>query len=100
VEFGEDDLKHLNVEKSKLIKEKNMNVEEGKANRDEAELLKSLFVTQVDDAAEEFEREKNEEVEQTIGKSVARTTIKQGWGTWAGEGVDNSRQEAQQQKFD
>lgn len=76
VEFGEDDLGHFNVEKNKIIKERDLRVEEGKANRDEAELLKSLFVTQVDEAYEEFERDKDVEIENQIGKSVAKTTIK------------------------
>ena len=43
------------------------------------------------DAYEEFEQEKDEQIENQIGKSVQRTTIKQGWGTWAGDGVDSSR---------
>ena len=74
--------------------------EESKANKDEADLLKSLFVTQMDEAYEEFEQEKDKEVVDQIGKSVQRTTVKQGWGSWAGDGIDNSKQEAQQKKFD
>ena len=74
--------------------------EEKKANKDEADLLKSLFVTQMDEAYEEFEQEKDREVVDQIGKSVQRTTVKQGWGSWAGDGIDNSKQEAQQKKFD
>ena len=67
---------------------------------EEAQLIKSLFVTQVEDAYDEFENEKDAQVEGQIGKSVQRTTIKQGWGSWAGDGVDNSRTEAQQKRFD
>ena len=67
---------------------------------DEAELLKSLFVTQVDDAFDDFEKDKDKEVANQIGKSVVRSTIKQGWGSWAGNGVDNSKQEAQQKRMD
>ena len=43
---------------------------------DEAKMLKSLFVTQEEDAYEEFEREKDAQVEGQIGKSVAKTTLK------------------------
>jgi len=95
VEFGDDDLTNFNAEKNKLIKEKNMTVSGSDAQKgDEAELLKSLFVTQVDDAFDDFEKDKDKEVANQIGKSVVRSTIKQGWGSWAGNGVDNSKQEA------
>ena len=43
---------------------------------DEAKMLKSLFVTQEEDAYEEFEREKDEQIEGQIGKSVVKTTLK------------------------
>ena len=101
--FDEDDLDNFNAEKRKLIKTdaaKQVSGEESKASKDEADLLKSLFVTHADDAVEEFEQEKDQEVATQIGKSVQRTTIKQGWGSWAGDGVDNSRQEAQQKRLD
>ena len=52
--------------------------------------MKSLFVTQEDEALEEFEQKKDVEVEGQVGKSVAKKTLMQGWGTWAGDGVDNS----------
>ena len=45
VEFGDGDLKNFNVEKGKLIKEKNMAEREDGKDADEAKLLKSLFVT-------------------------------------------------------
>lgn len=68
VEFGEDDLKNFNAEKAKLIKDKTLGEGEHKKEEsktsDEAKLLKSLFVTQVEDAIEDFEKEKDEEVEQ------------------------------------
>ena len=43
---------------------------------DEAQMLKSLFVTQEEDAYDEFEREKDVQIEGQIGKSVAKTTLK------------------------
>ena len=67
---------------------------------EEAELIKSLFVTQEEEAYEDFEQEKDNQVENQIGKSVERKTIKQGWGSWAGDGVDNSRIEANQIRLD
>ncbi len=58
MEFGDDDLSNFNAEKNKLIKERNI-TEDSKQKDDgqnaEAALLKSLFVTQAEDAYEEFE---------------------------------------------
>lgn len=92
VEFGEDDLKNFNADKNKLIKEKNMEVqqEDGK-DAEQANMLKSLFVTQAEDAYDEFEKEKDEQIEKKIGSKFVKTTIKQGWGTWAGDGVDTAK---------
>ena len=42
---------------------------------------------------DEFEQKKDVEVENQVGKSVAKKTLMQGWGTWAGDGVDNSQME-------
>ena len=47
-------------------------------------------MTQDEDALEEFEQQKQEDLEGQVGKQVAKVEIKQGWGEWAGEGVDNS----------
>ena len=55
VEFGDDDLQHFNADKDKLIKE---DVLSGQVT-EEAQLIKSLFVTQEEDAYEEFEHEKD-----------------------------------------
>ena len=57
VSFGDDDLDNFNAEKNKLIKDKVINGTEtaDKAKDEESALLKSLFVTQEDDAMEEFE---------------------------------------------
>jgi len=61
-------------------------------------VLKNLFVTQEEDALEEFEREKDEEIEKNLGSKVKKPEIRQGWGEWAGEGVDNSKHEQRKQK--
>lgn len=58
---------------------------------DEEQLLKKLFVTQEEDAIAEFEKEKDEELNENIEKKVAKVEIKMGWNSWAGEGVDTSR---------
>lgn len=73
--FGEEDLGKFNAEKRKLIKTDTNGTksgvnEESKANKDESDLLKSLFVTQMDEAYDEFEQEKDKEVVNQIGKSV------------------------------
>jgi len=75
VEFGDEDLQHFNADKDKLIKEDTAVTPAGKIS-EEAQLIKSLFVTQEEDAYEEFEQEKNEQVEGQIGKSVQKTIIK------------------------
>ena len=100
VEFGDNDLKNFNVEKNKLIKEKNLTVREDVKDTEETKLLKSLFVTQEEEAYDEFEKDKDQQIATQIGSKVAKTVIKQGWGTWAGDGVDNSRIEAQQKRVD
>jgi len=81
---AENDLKGFKTQSKQLIKD------------DQA--LKNLFVTQEDEALEEFEREKDEEIEKVLGEHVKKPEIRQGWGEWAGEGVDNSRHEQRKQK--
>lgn len=49
---------------------------------------------------DEFEQEKEEEIEENIGGKVAKQVIKQGWGEWAGSGVDQSGYEARRKKAD
>jgi hypothetical protein len=61
-------------------------------------VLKNLFVTQEEDALNEFEQEKNAEIENVLGEQVKKPEIRQGWGEWAGQGVDNSRHEQRKQK--
>lgn len=78
-------MKKFNAEKGRIIKEG--------AGEDEEAALRSLFVTQAEDELEAFEKEKEEEVENEYGKKVPQKTVLQGWGSWAGEGVDNTRHE-------
>ena len=64
VEFGDDDLQHFNADKDKLIKDDMVNASTGATKlTEEAQLIKSLFVTQVEDAYDEFENEKDAQVE-------------------------------------
>ena len=88
---AEEDLKSFNAEKGRLIKERGTKA--GDEEDEEAAIMRQLFVTQEEDEIEEFEKEKEEEVEEIVGSKVAKQTIMQGWGSWAGEGVDNSRHE-------
>ena len=84
----ESDLKAFNTDKAKLIKE---TVNSSKT--DEEQVLKSLFVTQDDDALDDFEKEKEQDIEGQLGKKVKAEVVKQGWNEWAGQGVDMSRHE-------
>ena len=59
-----------------------------------------MFVTQEDDEIEEFEKDKEQEVEGVVGSKVEKKTVLQGWGSWAGDGVDNSHYERKQKKMD
>jgi len=63
-------------------------------------VLKNLFVTQDEDALEEFDREKDEEIEDLLGSKVQNVDVKQGWGEWAGDGVDNSRHELRKKRVE
>ena len=65
---------------------------------DEDQVLKNLFVTQEEDALEEFEKDKDQEIEDLVGSKVQKVDVKQGWGEWAGTGVDNSRHEQRKQR--
>ena len=65
---------------------------------EEDQVLKSLFVTQDEDALEEFEKQKEEDVEGNVGKKIPTVVVKQGWNEWAGEGVDTSRLERRKAK--
>lgn len=67
-------------------------------DNEEDQVLKNLFVTQEDEALEEFEKEKNQEIEDLLGSKVQKVEVKQGWGEWAGAGVDNSRHEQRKQR--
>jgi len=59
--------------------------------------MRSLFVTNPD-ALDDFEQEKEAEVEDHLGSSVKKADLKQGWGEWAGKGVDQTKYEQRRQK--
>ena len=82
VSFSATDLKGFNTDKTTLIKTSTSGTTE------EEQIMKSLFVTQSKEAMEEFEQEKENEVELQLGNSVAKPDLKQGWGEWAGAGVN------------
>lgn len=48
--------------------------------------MKSLFVTATDEneARAEFEADKEKEIEEKLGKAVAKVEVKRGWNEWAG----------------
>lgn len=62
-------------------------------------MLKTLFVTNPE-AHDEFEQEKEVEVEEQVGSSVRKVDVRQGWGEWAGHGVDMSKNDAKKAKLE
>ena len=92
VSFDPNSLEGFNTEKKSIIKDRT-------GDADEDKLLKTLFVTNPD-AADDFEQEKHDEVEHDLGSKVQRQDIKQGWGEWAGSGVDTSKYDARRAKAD
>lgn len=81
----------FNTEKKNVVKEKTGVSEEDK-------ILQNIFVTDAAAAIEEFEAEKNREIEEQLDKKVQRPDIKQGWGDWAGAGIDESKLQAKRDK--
>jgi hypothetical protein len=63
-------LKGFNTEKKILIKNSRSELTE------EDKILNTLFVTNAAEAIEEFEKEKEEEVEHELGNKVAKPDIK------------------------
>lgn len=59
VSFNEQDLSQYDDEKQKLIKDKTLEKE-----TDEAKLLKSIFVTQEEEAYSDFEKDKDQQIEE------------------------------------
>ncbi len=77
------DLKDFKTETKMLIKT---------SKGDDKDLIKSLFVTQnEEEVMEEFEKEKDLEIVDELGKKVEVPVVKQGWGDWAGEGVNQDK---------
>ena len=49
--------------------------------------MKKLFVTEDDnDVYDQFEKEKEHEIEQDLGDQVPKAEVKRGWNEWAGQG--------------
>jgi len=84
VDFAPTDLSGFNTEKKNVVKEKTGVSEEDR-------ILQNIFVTDAQAAVEEFEAEKNREIEEQLDRKVQRPDIKQGWGDWAGAGIDESK---------
>ena len=91
VTFGSKDLVNFNTKSKTVIKEQTGVTEQDK-------VLQSLFVTNAAEAVDEFEQEKQADIEETLAKKIAKPDIKQGWGQWAGSGVDESNYEAKKAK--
>ena len=101
VSFNVDqDLKEFNTTSKQLIRDEAPKVSEENASgeTDEQQVLKNLFVTQEEDAMEEFEKEKQGDIEGQIGTKVKKVDIHRGWNEWAGDGVDTSKHEARKKK--
>jgi len=55
-------------------------------------MLKNLFVTEDENMViDQFEKEKNADVEKELGSKVQVPEVKQGWNEWAGSGVNQAR---------
>jgi U3 small nucleolar RNA-associated protein 14 len=58
----------------------------------EDQTLRNLFITQDEqEAIEEFEKEKDEQVENELGKKVEVPKVARGWNEWAGDGVNEGQ---------
>ena len=55
-------------------------------------------MTSAKEAEEEFEKEKEQEIEDELGSKVPKPELKQGWGEWAGIGVNSKAFEARKAK--
>lgn len=81
VKFDTEKLNEFNTEHKKLIKE----------GQDEID-MKKLFVTEEDnEVMEQFEKEKQQEIEKDLGGQVPKQEIKRGWNEWAGAGVKEDK---------
>jgi hypothetical protein len=61
VTFAQSDLKGFNSEKKVLVKDHST------GDQEQDKVLKSLFVTNANDALEEFEQEKDQAIEKDLG---------------------------------
>lgn len=96
VNFNQSDLSGFNTEKKNIIRQAAAESEDDSQD-EEKRIMKNLFVTNPD-ALEEFEREKEQEVEEHLGSKVKQVDVRQGWGEWAGSGVDTTKLEQRRKK--
>jgi len=82
------DLQRFNTKTKKFIQsDKEL---DGQADLEDAKknVLRSLFVTEDDNAVmEQFEKEKDNEIENELGATVQVAEVKRGWNDWAGAGI-------------
>ena len=77
---AKEDLKGFNTEQKKLI-----------TISKEDQTLRNLFITQDEsEAIEEFEKIKEDQVVNELGKKVEVPKVARGWNEWAGDGVNES----------
>lgn len=81
VKFDTQNLDEFNTDHKKIIKD----------GQDEIN-MKKLFVTEEDnEVMEQFEKEKQQEIEKDLGSQVPKQDIKRGWNEWAGAGVKEDK---------
>ena len=77
---AKEDLKGFNTEQKRLI-----------TISKEDQTLRNLFITQDEsEAIEEFEKIKEDQVVNELGKKVEVPKVARGWNEWAGDGVNES----------
>jgi len=82
------DLDNFNTKAKRLIKTSG---EEG-GDDQTAGFMKNLFVTEDDNAVmDQFEKEKQADIEGELGDKVNVPEVKRGWNEWAGAGVSDNK---------
>lgn len=79
-----EDLKNFKADNKKVIS----------IGKDD-QVLRDLFITPQDEeqAMEDFEREKDEQIEDVLGNKVKVPIVQRGWNEWAGNGVNEKSHE-------
>lgn len=82
MKFNDDSLKNFNTKTKKLINAVKSDGDDQPLN------MKKLFVTEDDnDVYEQFEKEKEAEIEEDLGDTIPKAEVKRGWNEWAGQGA-------------